>query len=92
MAIATLAEAKTQYLANASYDADGSRPKAFLFIEACRALLMLRPSATNRGEFGIDFESLNEERKLAQQWLAANPGTARATARFADFDNFRDHR
>lgn len=92
MPIATLAEAKTQYLANLSYQRESSREKAQLFIEACDALLMLRPSQTNRGEFGVSFETLTEARKLAVQWLAANPGTARTTARYADFDNFRDDR
>ncbi len=90
MAIATLSEAKAQYLANLSYQREGSREKAQLFIEACDALAMLRPSETNRGEFGISFETLNEARKLAVQWLAANPGTSRATARFVDLSNFRD--
>lgn len=91
MPLATLDEAKTQYLANLSYQRDNSREKAQLFIESCDALLMLRPSETNRAEFGISFESLKEAKQLAAQWLAMNPGTARRTARYADFENFRDH-
>lgn len=91
MPIATLDDAKTQYLENLSYQREGSQLKAQLFIEACDALLMLRPMKTNRAEFGIDFESLKEARDLAVKWLAANPGAGRSAVRYADFQNFRDH-
>lgn len=93
-ATSTDAEVWAAYDNNASYEEDGSRTKALAFITACRIILRRRPTATKRdgngGGLEVSFESIREEMESARRWLAANPGSARTTARHADFSNFRD--
>jgi hypothetical protein len=94
MAYTTFSDAKTGYLTNAGYRTANSSAMALLFIEACDALLLLRPASTGRGEQSISFETLKDAKRSAEEWLAANPpsinGTGRQSQRYADMSNFRD--
>jgi hypothetical protein len=56
MPLSTVTAAYTQYLANSSYDLNGSTSEAALFIEACRALLILQPKVSQQGRAGTRHE------------------------------------
>jgi hypothetical protein len=87
----TDAQVWAAYDDNASYEEDGSRSKALAFITACRIILRRRPSMQSRGQMSLTFESIREEMNSARAWLNANPGTSRDEARYASFENYRDH-
>lgn len=95
MALTTLAAAKTQYLANNLYDVNRSTSEAALFIEACRALLLLLPSVTADGRLGhrqeMDPENIRGELASAERWHRAASASAsgRRGVRYHDFSDFR---
>lgn len=78
----TVEEIEAVYLDNLSYQTDSSATKAAAFIEACRALILRRPSRSSvggsRGGFETDFDIAEIRRELAaaQRWLVANGTTA----------------
>ena len=93
MPIATFDDASDQYLENLSYEREGSTAKAWLFIEACRAMLILFPKRSKAGENEVEFDAsrLTREIEEARQWVGNNPNSsvAASTVRFPDFAEFR---
>ncbi len=83
----TNAEVWAAYDDNSSYEEDESQTKAKAFITACRILSRRLPLSASRSGQSISRESLQEEARRAQQWLAANPGTSGAgSVRYRYFD------
>jgi hypothetical protein len=87
----TDAEVFAEYDDTASYEEDGSRALALRFITACRILNRRRPSMATRGEQQMSFETLQNQMKAAQDWLAANPASSAAggRTRYISLENFR---
>jgi len=93
----TLADAKTQYMANLGWKTEASTSKCALFIEACQALLLLMPAEVGRGRGGsqvkMEMNLIADRLKSAEVWLAQNGGTGSGSTggavRFASFENFR---
>jgi len=76
----------------ASYEEDSDRGKALAFLTACRILSRRLPLSASRSGQSISRESLQEEARRAQVWLAANPGTTGAGStryRYADLSDYR---
>lgn len=87
------AEVWAVYDDSASYQEDGSRPKALAFVTACRVLARRLPISAGRDSQTVSRESLQDQIRDAQAWLAANPGTDGAGStrvRFCDFAGFRE--
>ena len=77
MALTTATAARTQYLANLTYDVEGSASKCLLFIEAARALLVLTPKHAKTGrnaEIDFDVGQIQIELTKAQRWYASRGG------------------
>lgn len=97
MAVTTLSGAKTQYLANSLYDVHKSASEAVLFIEACRALLLLLPKQAKQGRAGGEMtmnpENVQQALDKAERWYAsssaASGGRGSGTVRALGFEDFR---
>jgi hypothetical protein len=72
MPINSLSAAKTQYLANSSYDVNDSASECALFIEACRALLLFLPKRAKNGRLGQEAEYdpalVKDQLAKAERW------------------------
>lgn len=92
----TLEEVKGAYLDSASYAADADAAKARVFMTACAMLLLLLPSRVSQGGAGdvtFDKDSIREQMKLAEGWIASHPGAAVGSggeSRYFDVRNFRE--
>lgn len=89
----TYDEVKAAYRDNASYREDSSRTKALAFNTACIFLADLKPMISARDGQTMTRESLLEQQRKVEAWLAANPGSSgggSTRVRFADFQDFRD--
>ena len=89
MADPTLAEIRSAYLTNASYEEDASVAEARAFVTACRRLLVVLPSHSgNAAGDGRDMSitEISRAMKDAARWRGVND-SARAGARvtFVDF-------
>ncbi len=96
MSITTYADAHTQYLDNLSYRREASVAKAWLFYEACSALILLSPKrsrAGNDNEVETDPVRLEKQMEEALQWISSNPesgsSASAGSVRFPDFSEFR---
>jgi hypothetical protein len=80
-----------QYLDNLGYDHADSTVSCKLFIQACRALLVLHPSNWSQSSVNMTFDPQLWQRQLdaAQQWLAANSSTVSGSVRHLAFGDFR---
>jgi len=91
--IATLAEAKAAYLANADYaDGSGDLTKAAAFRTACRSLLVLLPqtSASDRHSVTMSVAAIERELNLVQGWIQEHGGAiAAGRVVFGDTGDFR---
>ena len=89
-ASSTLDDIRKEYLANASYEEDGSESKCKAFITAARALLAFLPvAATGFGDDAMvqfSVTSVNDALKMAQRWLS---GRATGRVTYVDFRDFR---
>jgi hypothetical protein len=69
----TLAEVKTCYYANSSYDIDGSLPEAYDFLAACRQLLIRLPKQVGHGnraeEVEIDPTVIERQEAACKRWI-----------------------
>ena len=76
--VSTQADIVGQYLDNLGYDHSASVPACKLFIEACRALLVMHPNDWQQAGSRIAFDQSQwrQELNAAQQWLNANSTTA----------------
>lgn len=89
----TFAEVNAAYDDNASYREDSSRVKALAFVTACIFLARLTPLSASRDGQSTTKESLMDERRMADDWLLANPGSSGSGSlrvRFGDFQRSRD--
>ena len=70
----TQAQIVAQYLDNLGYDHSGSVSAAKLFIEACRALLVMHPDKWEGEDTNFEFDKSlwTKELEKAQDWLNAN--------------------
>ncbi|MBL9084199.1 MAG: hypothetical protein JNK76_20535 [Planctomycetales bacterium] len=95
MPITSLTGAKTQYLANSSYDLNASASECALFIEACRALMLLLPKRGKNGRLGqeaeYDPEQVAKQLAKAERWHSANAsGAGAGSVVKASFETYRD--
>jgi hypothetical protein len=97
MALTTPVEALDQYNANCLYDIHVSAAECALFIEACRALIVLMPKQSKGGRMGgeqtTNPEIVAERLKLAETWYARNRTAQNCGGggeAFFDFSNFRE--
>jgi len=72
----TLAAAQAAYLVNADYAETASASKAAAFASACRALLLLLPSAATQGDRSTTFnmQAIREEMLAARQFIQEADG------------------
>jgi hypothetical protein len=97
MAVTTLSGAKTQYLANSLYDVHVSTSEALLFIEACRALLLLMPQSAKQGRMGGEMTMnpalVQTALSKAESWYAsssaASGGRGSGRVRALSFEDYR---
>lgn len=97
--LACAADAETAYLANSNYEANVSTLQCQAFIQACRALLLFRPSRATRNsgrEAGVTMEwaleNIKAELTQAKQWLAfSGDGQADGGVTFPSFSEARDY-
>jgi hypothetical protein len=97
----TPAQIENQYLDNSAYDQPPSVPAAYLFVQACRCILLRRPSRIARGSTGggnqsleYDLEQIRNELNRALFWLAHSPDAQAQTGAdtsFPDFSFSRDY-
>lgn len=88
----TLAEAKAEYLGNASYAENGSVTQAKAFVSACRALIVLLPARSMAGGKSADFSiaDVRAEKEKAETWIGSNNSAAgSARVRHFDFSDIR---
>lgn len=91
MAIATLADATTQYQTNSGYRQSASSSMALLFAEACDYLAVFRPSGSSEAGRSMQFDSasLMKQAQLARTY--ANSVSGSGGYRHMDFNyGFRD--
>jgi hypothetical protein len=76
MAIASIADAKTQYETNLGYRSSASASMALLFAEACDYLAVFRPSASSEGgrQMGFDGASLSKQAEKARAYAGSLSG------------------
>ena len=74
----TQADIVGQYLDNIGYDHSGSVSSCKLFIEACRALLVMHPADWQQKNTKVVFNPVlwKQEMRAAQGWLNANSTTS----------------
>lgn len=94
MAIATYNDAHAQYLENLSYRREASVAKAWLFYEACSALILLAPKRSRSGndnELETDPVRLEKQMQEAEQWISTNSASSASagSVRFPNFSEFR---
>jgi hypothetical protein len=79
-----------KYLDNLGYDHSGSVAQCKLFIQACRALLVMHPSTWSASSQSISFDPRVWQQQLseAQAWLNANTQSAGSVKHLA-FGDFR---
>lgn len=89
----TLADAKTQYMANLGWKTERSASKCALFIEACRALLLLMPSKVGVGRAGsqteMNVDLIAGQLSEAERWHAQSGSSSGSAVTYASFENFR---
>lgn len=88
----TQADIVGQYLDNAGYDITESVASAKLFVEACRALLIMQPSDWQHGasKIGFDPAEWRREKLEAQTWIQANGTAGQGSVKHLSFGvNFR---
>lgn len=91
MAIASIADANTQYQTNSGYRASASASMALLFAEACDFLAVFRPSGSSEAGRSMQFDSasLMAQAKLARSYASSKSGAG--GYRHMDFNyGFRD--
>ena len=86
MAVTTYALAKTQYLDNLDWEADGSVTKANLFAQACSALMVHLPAVSEGAGTRTEFKTseLRKSMNDARAFAVMN-GTNRRRNLHADF-------
>ncbi len=97
----TPAEIEAQYLDNSNYDQPPNVPAAYAFAQACRCILLCRPSRIARGSGGggsqsleYDLEQVRGELNRALLWLTHSPDAQAHTGAdtaFPDFSCSRDY-
>jgi hypothetical protein len=91
MAIASIADATTQYQTNSGYRSSASASMALLFAEACDFLAAFRPSGSSEAGRSMQFDgaSLMAQAKLARTFASSLSGSG--GYRHMDFNyGFRD--
>ncbi len=91
MAIASIADAKTQYETNLGYRSSASASMALLFAEACDYLAVFRPNAASEGgrQMGFDANLLAKQASMARTYASSLSGSG--GYRHMDFNyGFRD--
>ena len=80
-----------QYLDNLGYDHNESVASCKLFIQACRAMLVMHPSNWSQSGTSIAFDPLAWKQQAAQaeMWLAANSPTSSGNVKHLAFGDFR---
>ena len=94
----SVADLEAAFIDNADYEAQASIEKAQTFVQACRRLLLRRPSAAKRstgvGSFSAQWntEALKSELDRALQWLSFAPAAqADGGVVFPSFQEARDY-
>jgi len=92
------ADIEAAYLDNSDYEAEGSVVKCQAFVQACRALLLRRPSEVKRNSHDSAFamtwslDGIRAEMDAAKQWLAFSAaGQAGGGVTFPSFSESRDY-
>lgn len=87
-----VSDAETAYLDNCDYRETGSVAKAKLFVTACRKLVILLPTVTQKGPNSVSLNVSLVQKQLdeAQEFLLLAsptqiPGTGTTKADFANF-------
>ncbi len=77
MAIASIADAKTQYETNLGYRSSASASMALLFAEACDYLAVFRPSNSSEGGRSMEFDTamLNKLASQARSYASSLSGS-----------------
>lgn len=80
-----------QFEANLGYDVNQSVTECKLFITACRAILVLRPTLMSVDGTQLSFSNIQMQLEVAQKWLRANGGAGgnRVAARRWDMRDIR---
>lgn len=80
-----------QYLDNIGYDHAASATSAKLFIQACRAMLVMHPATWSQSSTSITFDPRlwQQQQQAAEQWLAVNQYTTSGAVRHLAFGDFR---
>ena len=76
MAIASIADAKTQYETNLGYRSSASASMALLFAEACDYMAAFRPNASSEGgrQMGFDVAALSKQASMARTYASSLSG------------------
>lgn len=80
-----------QYLDNLGYDHAGSASSCRLFIQACRALLVMQPSAWSQSSTNITFDPRLWQQQLeqAESWLNASASAGSSVSYYGFGGDFR---
>ena len=80
-----------QYLDNLGYDHNESVASCKLFIQACRAMLVMHPSTWSQSGVNITFDPTAWRQQAAQAeiWLNANQTSGGGSVKFLAFGDFR---
>jgi len=89
--LSTQQEIVGEYLDNLGYDHSGSVASCKLFIQACRALLVMHPGTWSQSGASIAFnpELWSRQQQEAQVWLNANSPTTSGSVKHLAFGDFR---
>ena len=89
----SFAQVQQCYFDNAGYMEDGSPTKAAAFITACRFLLLMIPTRSEKRSGGLvqfDMKMIQSEMQAAQRWLSnANAAEEGAGVVYPSFDGLR---
>ena len=91
MAIASIADAKSQYETNLGYRSSASASMALLFAEACDYMAAFRPSGSSEGGRSMQFDgaALTKQAEKARSFASSLSGSG--GYRHMDFNyGFRD--
>lgn len=92
----TLAELKSLYQANCSWEEDGSVAKAKTFVTVCKALLLQLPKQSGKGgaSMSLNPELIEKEMERARAFIQANGSingpSGTGSVIHPTFRNFRD--
>jgi len=94
----TIADIENAYLDNSNYEAAASVTMCQAFLQACRMLLLRRPSEVRRGAKGSTFSTsfdmniIRQEMLAAKQWMSFSPAAqVDGGVVFPSFQEARDY-